>query len=291
MSELFSRVRYPLTYLVLAVLCLLSMASTRLPDSLGVGPGAVLRVAVPLQRMVTFPVDLVRTVWSDYVALVGLRQKLQRTREELARVQDENLQYKEAIVASERFQRLSGFRAQHEVPMIPANVVAQDLSPWFRSVILDQGATAGILAGMPVITDHGLVGVVSGTTPRASKVLLVTDPQSKIDAYVQRTRARGTVRGRSRASCDFEYVERDEDVRVGDLLLTSGRGALYPKGLVIGRVTTAETRPYGLFQDAELRPAVDFETLEEVFVILERRDVPPAEEFGTGEALWAEGQP
>jgi rod shape-determining protein MreC len=261
-----------------------------MPEELGFGPRLVLRVTLPLQRMVTLPIGLARTLWSDYVALVGLRRDNLRLSEELAHLSEENLQYREALVASDRFKRLSGFGEQHDVPMVPANVVAEDLSPWFRSIILDQGAAAGILPGMPVITDTGLVGVVSGTTPRASKVLLVTDPQSRIDAYVQRTRARGTVHGRARPSCDFEYLLRDEDVRGGDRLLTSGRGALYPKGLLIGRIADVDRKPYGLFQAASVKLEVDFEKLEEVFVILERRDVPEAEDFD-GAALWAEGAP
>lgn len=285
MSELLDRLRYPLTYLILALVCTLTMASARTPRELGLGPRLVLRLTLPLERMVTFPVGVVRGFWHEYVALVDLRRTNQRLREELARLGEQNLQYREAIVKSERFRRLADFHAQEDVPMRPANVVAQDLSPWFRSVVLDQGGAAGILPGMAVITDEGLVGVVSGTTPRAAKVLLVTDPQSRVDAYVQRTRARGTVHGRARPTCAFEYLRRDEDVREGDVLLTSGRGALYPKGVQIGRITGVDRRPYGLFQAARLEPVVDFGTLEEVFVILERRDVPTAEEFRTGELV------
>ncbi len=288
MSELLRRFRYPLTYLGLAVVCLLSMASSRAQGELGIAPRLLIGVGVPLQRMVTLPVGFARRVFRDYVALVELRQENLRLHEANARLADENLQFREAIVASERFQRTAGMRAQHEVPMVPANVVAQDLSPWFRSLMLDQGKSAGILTGMPVITDEGLVGVVSGTTAGAAKVLLVTDPQSRIDAFVQRSRARATVRGRGRRACAIEYLRRDAEVREGDLLITSGRGGVYPKGLVIGRVESVERKPYGLFQEAELLPAVDVEVIEEAFVLLERREVPRAGEFEAGEELFSE---
>ncbi len=288
MSELLRRFRYPLTYLTLAVACLLSMASAETPAELGFGPRLVVQIATPLQRAVTAPLGFVREFWDEYVALVGLRQENRRLMQANARLEDENLQYREAIVASERFSRLAALPEQHELPMVAANVVAQDLSPWFRSLVLDHGSDAGIRAGMPVVTDRGLVGVVSGTTPRAAKVLLATDPQSRIDAVVQRTRARATVRGRGRDTCAVEYLARDADVREGDLLITSGRGDMYPKGLVVGRIVRVERRPYGLFQDAELEPAADFETVEEAFVILERREVPSAEEFETGDALFAD---
>jgi rod shape-determining protein MreC len=154
-------------------------------------------------------------------------------------------------------------------------------------VIIDQGTAAGIRPGMPVVTDQGVVGVVSGTAPGASKVLLLIDPQSQVDAYVQRSRARGSVRGAKGRECSFEFVLRDEDLAVGDLLLTSGMGEIFPKGLVIGHVTHVERQPYGLFQEAQIKPAVDFGKLEEVFVILERRELPGAEAFSPAdESLW-----
>ena len=123
----------------------------------------------------------------------------------------------------------------------------------------------------------------------ASKVLLVIDPQSRVDGYVQRTRARGTVRGRATEEAEFEYVLREEDVQPGDLVLTSGLGGVYPKGLVVGRVARVRRKPYGLFQRAVVEPAVDFRKLEEVFVILDRRELPPDEQFVTDSAdLWPE---
>jgi rod shape-determining protein MreC len=287
LGELLRRFRYPLAYLLLAALCVIAMVSERKPAPLGLASRALVALTLPLERMVTLPVHEARGWWDELVVLVQVREENDRLRQRIARLEEENLQYREAIVSSERFQRLAGFRESHEVPMVPANVVHQDLSPWFRSVIIDQGTGAGILPGMPVVTDQGVVGVVSGTAPGASKVLLLIDPQSRVDAYVQRSRARGSVRGAKGRECNFDYVLRDEDLAVGDLLLTSGMGEVFPKGLVIGHVTSVERRPYGLFQQAQIKPAVDFGKLEEVFVILERRELPAAADFTTSdESLW-----
>ena len=291
MSDLLRRLSYSLTYLTLVSLCAVGMLSYRQPTELGVARRLVLSVTLPLQRVVTFPVREAARLWNDYVGLIHVRKENERLLGRVGDLELENLQYREAIVSSERFQRLSGFRAKREVPMVPANVVAEDLSPWFQAVIIDQGSASGIGPGMPVITDSGVVGVVAGTTPGASKVLLILDPQSRVDVYVQRTRARGSVRGRSQHDCELAYVLREEDVRPGDLVLTSGLAAVYPKGLVVGEVSRVERQPYGLFQHAELRPAVDFRKLEEVFVILERRQLPPDEEFSDdAERLWPEAK-
>jgi len=171
--------------------------------------------------------------------------------------------------------------------MVPANVVAQDLSAWFQSIVIDQGSNGRIRPGMPVLTDTGVVGVVTGTSPRASKVLLVTDPQSHIDAYVQRTRARGTVRGGASNLAEFDYVLREQDVQVGDVLLTSGLGSVFPKSLVIGRISDVQREPFGLFMRATVESAVDFRRLEEVFVVLEQRRLPEDTEFSSeDEELW-----
>ena len=289
MSDLVRRFRYPLTYLVLASFSIIGLASRPEPAELGIAPRLVLDATAPLERMVVLPVSAARSLWNDYLALVGVRHENQRLREELSRLREENLQYREAIVASERFQRLADFRAAREVPMVPANVIAHDVSPWFRSIVIDQGGSSGIRPGMPVITDEGVVGLVAGTTPGASKVLLVTDPQSRVDAFVQRTRARGSVRGRSIAACEFEYVPRDGDIRSGDLLVTSGLDAVYPKGLIVGLVADTKREPYGLFQRAQIEPSVDFGTLEEVFVLLDRKELPSEAEFASSVAeLWSE---
>jgi rod shape-determining protein MreC len=287
LGDLLRRFSYPLTYLLLGLLCAVSLASRRDPAPLGPGSRAVLDLTLPLQQMVTLPLREVQDLWRGYVALVGLRGENERLNGEVARLEEEVLQYREAIVSSERFQRLAGFRARRDVPMVPANVVAHDVSQWFQSIVIDQGSNSGIRPGMAVITDSGVVGVVAGTTPAASRVLLVIDPQSRVDVYVQRTRARGTLRGRSERACGFEYVLRDDDVAAGDLLLTSGLGDVYSKGLVVGEVTSVEKKPYGLFQIAEVQPAVDFRRLEEVFVILERQELPDPEEFASDhESLW-----
>jgi rod shape-determining protein MreC len=287
LGELLRRFRYPLAYLLLAALCVIAMVSERAPAQFSLASRALVAITLPLERMVTLPVQEAQGWWDELVVLVQVREENDRLRQRIARLEEENLQYREAIVSSERFQRLAGFRENHEVPMVPANVVHQDLSPWFRSVIIDQGTAAGIKPGMPVVTDLGVVGVVSGTAPSASKVLLLIDPQSHVDAYVQRSRARGSVRGAKGRECSFEFVLRDEDLAVGDLLLTSGMGEVFPKGLVIGNVMSVERQPYGLFQEAQIKPAVDFGKLEEVFVILERRELPADEAFSSSdEGLW-----
>ena len=292
MSDLLSRLRYPLTYMALAVASILSIISGKWPSELNPGSKLLLELASPLQKMISVPVQELRSWWDSYVALVEVREDYDEVVAENARLRQEVVEYREAVVASKRFERFGDLEARRKVPMIPANVAAQDLSPWFRSITIDQGSGAGIKPGMAVITDFGVVGVVAGVTPNFSRVLLVTDAQSRVDGFSQRTRVRGTVRGAPDGHCAVDYVLRDDDLRVGDLMLTTGRGGLYPKGLVIGTIAKVENAAgLGLFQTVELNPAVDFRQLEEVFVILDRREMPASDEFSSdSDELWAGAQ-
>ncbi len=161
-------------------------------------------------------------------------------------------------------------RDDFEAPLQPAEVVGQDVSPWFRSVLIDRGRRHEVRSGMPLVTDRGVVGLVTATSPRASRAMLVLDRQSAVDAIVQRSRARGIVRGTGAEQLEFVFVVRGDDVRVGDVVITSGVGGVYPKGLRIGEVTALEVDEDRLLHTAAVEPAVDFGRLEQVFVMLRR---------------------
>jgi rod shape-determining protein MreC len=154
--------------------------------------------------------------------------------------------------------------------MRPTQVVGQDVSPRFRSVLVDRGGADGVRSGMPVVTEAGVVGLVTATSPHAGRAMLLLDAQSAVDALVQRSRARGIVRGDGADRLHFELFVRGDDVQVGDVVITSGFGGAYPKGLRIGEVVEVEPASERLLQRALVRPAVDFGRLEQVFVMLWR---------------------
>jgi rod shape-determining protein MreC len=137
-------------------------------------------------------------------------------------------------------------------------------------VLIDRGRRNGVAAGNPVVTDQGVVGLVTATSSRAAKTMLLLDRQSSIDGIVQRSRARGIVHGQGTGELSFQFVVRGGDVQVGDVVITSGLGGVYPKGLRIGQVTEVSDPGGQLVQTATLRPAVDFGRLEQVFVMLRR---------------------
>jgi rod shape-determining protein MreC len=114
------------------------------------------------------------------------------------------------------------------------------------------------------------VGLVTATSQNAAKTMLLLDRQSAIDGIVQRSRARGIARGRGTDQLAFEFVVRGGDVRVGDVVITSGLGGVFPKGLRIGEIVGVSDSAGQLLQTATLQPSVDFGRLEQVFVMLRR---------------------
>lgn len=274
MRELFERLRVPLLFLLLVVLSLVVVASDRRAmarqEERGFLIGLVMEFAAPVQKALSLPAWLTRTGWGRYVALLDVRSENDRLQARVAELEEENLQYREALVESGRLQSIAEMRTDFEAPMRPAQVVGQDVSPWFRSVLVDRGNSDGVRSGMPVLTESGVVGLVTATAPHAGRAMLLVDGQSAVDVLVQRSRARGIVRGDGTDGLHFEFFVRGDDVQIGDVVITSGFGGVYPKGLRVGEVTEVEPPGERLLQRARLRPAVDFGRLEQVFVLLWR---------------------
>jgi rod shape-determining protein MreC len=274
MREFLIRLRLPLLFATLVLLTLISMlADRRVLAGLGRERsfgGALLEVAVPVQKALLFPVDFVRDRWARYLGLVGVREENEQLKARVAELEEQNLQYAEAIVASGHLQEIAAMREGFDVPLHSAQVVGHDLSPWFRSVLIDRGRAHAVLSGMPVVTDRGLVGLVTATAPHAARVMLLLDRQSAVDGIVQRSRARGIARGTGTGELEFTFMVRGDDVQPGDEVITSGVGGAHPKGIRVGRVLEVHADETSLLHTATLQPAVDFGRLEQVFVMLHR---------------------
>jgi len=275
MRDLLYRFRVPLLFVALVALTTATMLADRrsLPAGardLPLISGVLLDVAVPVQAALSAPFDFARNLFRRYVALTDLRTENERLRSRLAQLEEENLQYREALVASDRLERIDKMRGETDLPMLPAEVASRELSPWYRSLLIDRGRSNDVHAGMPAVTEDGVVGLVTAASPHAARVMLLLDRQSAVDGMVQRSRARGIVRGIGTEELEFEYTAGSGDVQVGDTVMTSGLGGVYPKGLRIGEVVSATSEGNRLLQRARVRPAADFGRLEQLFVVLWR---------------------
>lgn len=274
MGEFLRRIRLPLLFAGLLLMTLVLMLGDRTTapgeDEQGWLPGLLLQVAAPIQKAFASPVEFLGEGWARYVALIDLKDENDELRARIAALEEENLQFREALVAGGQLERIAEMREGFEVPLLPAQVVGQDVSSWFHAILLDRGRSDDVRSGMPVVSDQGLVGVVSGTSGSAARAMMLLDRRSAVDAIIQRSRARGIVRGTATGELEFVFQVRADDVQEDDVVITSGVGGVYPKGLRLGTVTEVQALRAELLHRAKVEPAVDFGRLEQVFVLLRR---------------------
>jgi rod shape-determining protein MreC len=201
------------------------------------------------------------------VSLVGVETENRELKERLRRLEGEHLRDTEIEFENRRLARLLDFKWEMPSQVVTARVIGKDASGIFESFTLDRGETDGIKPGMAVVCAEGVVGRIAQSTPHAARVLLISDHNSGVDAIVQRTRARGIVEGAVNRTCSMKYIKRGEEIDVNDVVVTSGLDGIFPKGVLIGRVSGVTRKDFGLFQVAEVAPAVDFSRLEEVLVL------------------------
>jgi len=226
----------------------------------------VLRITSPVYKLVDEFMDSVSSTWYWYIWLVDTEAENRLLRLQVAGLRSENEQVEEIRLENERLRRLLAFRESADLSAIPAEIIGEDSSGWSRTVLLNKGTDDGIVLGAPVVVTEGVVGRVVRAGAGEARVLLVTDPSSSVGALVQRSRSRGVVRGNS-DDLHFEFVLRDDDIVVGDRIVTSGMGMSFPKGLLLGKAEIVYQERFGMFQTIEMKPAVDFSRLEEVLVL------------------------
>ena len=296
MRDFLRRIRLPLVFAALLLLTTTLMVVDRRTMLEGGSDhswfsGVLIEIATPIQKLIRWPVDLLGEAWTDYIALGELRRDYERLRSRVAVLEEENLQFREALVASGNLERIVQMRENFEVPLLPSEVVGQDVFPWFRSILLDRGRSHEVLSGMPVVSDHGVVGLVTATSPHASRAMMLLDRQSAVDAIVQRSRARGIVRGRGTGELEFVFMVRGDDVQPNDVVITSGVGGVYPKGLRIGTITAVQTEEARLLHTGSVQPSVDFGRLEQVFIMLQRGPTMDLLYAGEGDRIGGRGDP
>jgi rod shape-determining protein MreC len=266
-----------LIFIILLLLFALALMSLRAKQRKEVEffDALLMEICSPFQKATTLAIKTVKGTFQQYVFLVNLEKENRALKRKIAELQEGNHQMKEMKLANERLRRLLQFREKNSPSMIGAEVIGQDPSSWFRSVIVDKGERDGVKKGMAVISPAGVIGQILKTAPHYATVLLITDYNSAIDSIVERTRAKAIIEGKGENRCQLKYLLRAEEVAVGDVIVTSGMGGNFPKGLMVGEVKKVDKKGYGIFQYAELVPSVDFTELEEVFVITETS--PPSQ--------------
>ncbi|MBW1732805.1 MAG: rod shape-determining protein MreC [Deltaproteobacteria bacterium] len=227
----------------------------------------IVEITAPFQKLIRVTIDFTKDFWFNYFYLVDARQENIRLKREVNSLRMENSRYRELLATHERLRQLLQFKDVIRQPVTAAQVIGIDPTGWFKSVIIDKGGRAGLKWDMPVVNASGVVGRIVSVSPHYAKVLLIIDQNSAVDCLTQESRDRGMVKGLSTDVCRMDYMAKSSDVTVGDTVITSGLGGIFPKGLPVGRISKVKDLPGELFKGVEVTPSVDFSKLEEVLVI------------------------
>lgn len=228
----------------------------------------LIELTAPFQKIISRTAGFTQGIWLKYFYLVNLHEENARLEKEIAKLRLERTRYLDLLATNRRLQRLLKFKETINYPVLAVQVIGRDPSGWFKSVIIDKGSDSGLKVNMPVVNAHGVVGRLVSVSPNYAKVLLIIDQNSAVDCIIQRSRERGIVKGGASKLCRLDYVIKTGDVVPGDMVITSGLGGVFPKGIPVGQVLTVKSMPGELFKDIIVKPFVDFSKLEELLLIL-----------------------
>ncbi len=200
--------------------------------------------------------------------VASLRQRNGDLEAEVARLQTQVLDLQQQVTETNILSALVDFaRANPEYSYKAAAIIGRDPSPFLHYVIINAGSNEGVLPGMPVVTDKGLVGRVDAVIAEAARLQMVTDAASAINVRTQVSNAEGMLVGSTTGDLTLDMIPQDANIQVGDMVLTSGLGGNYPANILVGQVISIRKLQSELFQQAAIQANVDYNQLQFVLVI------------------------
>jgi rod shape-determining protein MreC len=232
---------------------------------------AVLRISAPIQYGASAGARSISDVWSNYIYLVDLKAENERLSYENSRLRESNHRLEGFETDNRQLRRLLDLKSLTVHETVSAEVIGKELNEFFRAtrVMLDRG-NAHVKPHMPVISPDGVVGAIANVAGDSADVQLAVDPGFGIDVEDEQTHARGYVRGTgdpTRYACKVEMVDSRDTVEVNDLLVTTGKGKWFPRGIPVARITKVKQREVGRDQEVEAAPTVNFSKLDSVLIL------------------------
>lgn len=225
-------------------------------------------VISPIQNLYSKTVTSISDVIDHYIFLAGVSQENERLKKEIESLVKQSNDLLEQLFLEQRVSRLIEYQEASQRTSLVASVIGRDATQWSKVVFINKGTEHGVQENLAVVSDAGIIGHVIQSSEQSSKVLLIVDSRSAVDALFQETRVQGVVVGTGKETCDMNFVPITAEVSVGDKVLSSGMGGIFPKGLVAGKVSSVIKKKEGLFQEIKIRPSADLSRLEEVLVLL-----------------------
>jgi rod shape-determining protein MreC len=270
--EVLVRFRAIIALFAFTLFCIVSLAlkSTTFTFSFeGIGSALIM----PFQKGYNAAQRGVHKLWAGFTELSEVRDELEKTRlklqqlegaaEEVSQIRNENSQLRQLLKLKPKL----GYES------IPAMIISKDPDNWFRTIIVNRGADDGVVVNMPVIAYNGdvkaVVGKVIEVRGSVSRILPVISPDMKIGVMLQDSRYPGLMVGHSAnaSQCRIDYISRSAQIKPGEQVITSGQGGVFPQGLVVGNVLKNMSYKTSSFQQVLVKPIVDYDQLEQVFII------------------------
>lgn len=241
--------------------------STRAPRDYLFYDKVIVTVTSPIQGTISWMLDLLANGFNDYIYLWHARRDNLALTEENRNLLNTIAGLRETRQENVRLHKLLAFEDRYQFQGIVARIIAKDVSTEFRAIRINRGESSGVRRNMAVVTSEGIVGRVLRTTAHTADVITVTDLMSAVDVVNERSRARGIMEGLTDDVAQLRFTVRTDDFQPGDNLISSGLGGIFPKGLSAGTVVKVRKKQFGITQQVEVRPSVDFSKLEEMIVI------------------------
>ncbi|MGH9684919.1 MAG: rod shape-determining protein MreC [Candidatus Acidiferrales bacterium] len=228
----------------------------------------------PAERAGTWTFSKIGGVWTGYVGLHNAHKQNALLRDEVDRLELRNRELETQSAEAQRLAILLNFREVHpEASMLAAQVIGASSDAASHTLFINRGERDRVRRNMGVITPQGVVGKIVEVFPSAAQVLLIDDRESGVGALFAGTRTHGVVKGSGDPEPHMEYVVNDENVHRGEEILTSGEDRIFPKGLLVGTVESAN--PGNPFQIIRVQPAARLDRLEDVLILMNQQELAP----------------
>jgi rod shape-determining protein MreC len=248
----------------------MTMSSTQFLPTSGV-ERLFISITSPFQLAVSKTIYFTQNIWNTYfMAVLAVKENIE-LKKQLERATEIKNRYEELELENIRLKKFVNFTDAVPDIYVAAQIIARDPSPWFKTIMIDKGSIDGLVKGSPVLVPEGIVGQIIKVARNYSRVLLITDRNSAVDSLIQNSRVRGIVKGNNEDPCSFLYTLRNDEVKEGEMIISSGLDQVFPKGMKIGRILKVTKVHSQLFQNITLETSVDFNKIEEVLVFKNNR--------------------
>ncbi len=231
--------------------------------------GVALTLIAPLQMAATTVFTPFSNLWFYVRDLGGLRNRNQQLRKENLRLREAGVELATVQGENERLRRLLDYKKRTKYKLVTAQVIGREAVGYQAAIVINRGTADGARLNMPVVVGEGLVGQVVQTSIHASVVQLIIDRRSGVAAILQNARDTGVVEGQVDGTLRLNFISKRAKVAAGDIVLTSGLGGVFPKGIIVGTASEVRQHPYSLYKNIKVESPVAFEHLEELFIVVD----------------------